>query len=70
MQNHFFADNFLYNDPETNPGVVISPMISNLYRSGTSIKLVVNFIKGVPDAAGTGTRTVSFTCDGKLTFFS
>lgn len=61
--NIFFVGRFLYNDPETNPGVIISPMISNLYRSDTSIKLVVYPTKGERNLENPP-KPISFTCDG------
>jgi phosphatidylinositol-4-phosphate 3-kinase len=48
-----------YNHPDTNMGLVISPMVNYPYREGTSIKLCV-----YPDFEGADiTKPVNFTCD-------
>ncbi|XP_076625671.1 phosphatidylinositol-4-phosphate 3-kinase catalytic subunit Pi3K68D isoform X4 [Colletes latitarsis] len=51
---------FPFNDPSTNIGHVISPMMENLYPDGTSIKLVVH-----PQLIDSdeNTPSISFTCD-------
>ncbi|XP_054004897.1 phosphatidylinositol 4-phosphate 3-kinase C2 domain-containing subunit beta isoform X1 [Hylaeus anthracinus] len=51
---------FPFNDPSTNIGHVISPMMENLYPNGTSIKLVVH-----PQLIDSddNTPSISFTCD-------
>ncbi|XP_076289347.1 phosphatidylinositol-4-phosphate 3-kinase catalytic subunit Pi3K68D isoform X2 [Lasioglossum baleicum] len=51
---------FPFNDPSTNIGHVISPMMENLYPEGTSIKLVVH-----PQLMDTdeNTPSISFTCN-------
>lgn len=51
-----------YNDPDTNMGLVISPMVNYEYKEGTSIKLCV-----YPDFEGADIgKPVNFTCDGNL----
>ncbi|KAK0183358.1 hypothetical protein PV327_001408 [Microctonus hyperodae] len=49
-----------FNDPSTNIGHVISPMMENLYPDGTSIKLVVH-----PQLSGysESVPSITFTCD-------
>lgn len=49
-----------FNDPSTNIGHVISPMMENLYPDGTSIKLVV-----YPQLSGynESVPSITFTCD-------
>lgn len=56
---------FPFNDPNTNIGYVISPIMKNLYPDGTSVKLVVHpqLINSDKDPA----LSISFTCNGKLT---
>lgn len=55
---------FPFNDPSTNIGHVISPMMESLYPEGTSIKLVVHPQLMDSDE---NTPSISFTCDGKFT---
>lgn len=51
---------FPFNNPSTNIGHIISPMMENLYPEGTSIKLVVH-----PQLIDSdeNTPSISFTCD-------
>uniref|UniRef100_A0A1Y1L4Z2 Uncharacterized protein n=1 Tax=Photinus pyralis TaxID=7054 RepID=A0A1Y1L4Z2_PHOPY len=50
---------FRYDDPDTNMGLVISPLMSHQYREGTSIKVCI-----YPHYVGAdSTKPVSFTCD-------
>ncbi|KAI4457618.1 phosphatidylinositol kinase [Holotrichia oblita] len=50
---------FKYNDPNTNMGLVVSPMMTYQYRDGTSIKLCV-----FPHFDGADPKKpISFTCD-------
>lgn len=58
--------NFKYDDPDTNMGLVVSPMMSYKYREDTSIKLCV-----FPHFNGAdSSKPITFTCDGKvLSFF-
>ncbi|XP_012237472.1 phosphatidylinositol 4-phosphate 3-kinase C2 domain-containing subunit beta isoform X1 [Bombus vosnesenskii] len=51
---------FPFNDPSTNIGHVISPMMESLYPEGTSIKLVVHPQLMDSDE---NTPSISFTCD-------
>lgn len=53
---------FPFNDPSTNIGHIISPMMENLYPEGTSIKLVVHPQLTDSDES---TPSISFTCDGE-----
>lgn len=56
-----FVGRFHYRDPDTNMGLVISPMVKYKYKEGTSIKLCVH-----PDYVGADfNKPVTFTCDGK-----
>ncbi|XP_034937046.1 phosphatidylinositol 4-phosphate 3-kinase C2 domain-containing subunit beta isoform X1 [Chelonus insularis] len=50
---------FPFNNPNTNVGLIISPMMENLYPEGTSIKLVVH-----PQLSGSDDSipSISFTC--------
>lgn len=58
----FFVGRFHYRDPDTNMGLVISPMVKYKYKDGTSIKLCVH-----PDYIGADfNKPVTFTCDGML----
>ncbi|XP_072757955.1 phosphatidylinositol 4-phosphate 3-kinase C2 domain-containing subunit beta isoform X8 [Anoplolepis gracilipes] len=52
---------FPFNDPNTNIGYVVSPMMENLYPDGTSIKLVVHpqLVNNDKDP----TPSISFTCN-------
>lgn len=55
-----FLEQYRYNDPDTNMGLVISPMVNYQYIEGLSIKLKVH-----PDFQGADFNTpISFTCDG------
>lgn len=55
---------YRYNDPDTNMGLVISPMVDYEYKDGTSIKLCV-----YPDFEGADiTKPINFTCDGNFFF--
>lgn len=57
----FFLEQYRYNDPDTNMGLVISPMVNYQYNDGLSIKLQVH-----PDFEGADfNKPISFTCDGK-----
>lgn len=58
----FLAADYPFNDPSTNIGHVISPMIENLYPEGTSIKLVVH--PQLSDEVVDSVPSISFTCDG------
>ncbi|XP_028129846.1 phosphatidylinositol 4-phosphate 3-kinase C2 domain-containing subunit alpha isoform X1 [Diabrotica virgifera virgifera] len=50
---------YKYNDPDTNMGLVISPMVNYDYSDGLSIKLQVH-----PDFEGADfNQAISFTCD-------
>ncbi|XP_071051233.1 phosphatidylinositol 4-phosphate 3-kinase C2 domain-containing subunit beta [Onthophagus taurus] len=50
---------FRYNDPNTNMGLVVSPMVAYKYKDATSIKLIV-----YPHFDGSDpTQPMSFTCD-------
>lgn len=50
---------YKYNDPDTNMGLVISPMVNYQYSHGLSIKLQVH-----PDFEGADfNQPISFTCD-------
>ncbi|CAG9823212.1 unnamed protein product [Phaedon cochleariae] len=50
---------YRYNDPDTNMGLVISPMVNYQYTDGLSIKLQVH-----PDIEGADfSQPISFTCD-------
>ncbi|KAG7196586.1 hypothetical protein KM043_013079 [Ampulex compressa] len=50
---------FPFNDPSTNIGYIVSPMMENLYPEGTSIKLVVH-----PQLIGEDSApSISFTCN-------
>nr|XP_023021080.1 phosphatidylinositol 4-phosphate 3-kinase C2 domain-containing subunit beta [Leptinotarsa decemlineata] len=50
---------FRYNDPDTNMGLVISPMVNYKYSEGLSIKLQVH-----PNFEGANfNQPISFTCD-------
>ncbi|KAJ8935975.1 hypothetical protein NQ314_012542 [Rhamnusium bicolor] len=50
---------YRYNDPDTNMGLVISPMVNYKYNDGLSIKLQVH-----PDFEGSDfSKPISFTCD-------
>ncbi|XP_044761430.1 phosphatidylinositol 4-phosphate 3-kinase C2 domain-containing subunit alpha [Coccinella septempunctata] len=50
---------YRYNDPDTNMGFVISPMVNYQYREGTSIKLCIH-----PDFDGADfDKPFIFTCD-------
>ncbi|XP_050296018.1 phosphatidylinositol 4-phosphate 3-kinase C2 domain-containing subunit alpha [Anthonomus grandis grandis] len=50
---------YKYNDPDTNMGLVISPMVSYKYNEGLSIKLRVH-----PDFEGAEfDKPITFTCD-------
>ncbi|XP_076252250.1 phosphatidylinositol-4-phosphate 3-kinase catalytic subunit Pi3K68D isoform X2 [Rhynchophorus ferrugineus] len=52
-------NNYKYNDPDTNMGLVVSPMVNYKYNDGLSIKLSVH-----PDFEGADfNKPVSFTCD-------
>ncbi|XP_060523562.1 phosphatidylinositol 4-phosphate 3-kinase C2 domain-containing subunit alpha isoform X2 [Cylas formicarius] len=52
-------NNYKYNDPDTNMGLVISPMVNFKYNDGLSIKLRVH-----PDFEGAEfNKPISFTCD-------
>lgn len=54
-------DKFKYDDPDTNMGLVVSPMMNYKYRDETSIKLCV-----FPCFEEVNThKPVFFTCDGK-----
>lgn len=56
---------FRWDDPDTNMGLVVSPMMNYHYREGTSIKLTV-----YPHYEGADqNKPVNFTCDGKSFFF-
>lgn len=56
-----FLDQFHYDDPDTNMGLVVSPLMTHQYREGTSIKVCI-----FPQYEGAdSTKPVSFTCDGK-----
>lgn len=58
----FIPEQYRYNDPDTNMGLVISPMVTYQYADGLSIKLKVH-----PDFEGADFNSpISFTCDGKL----
>ncbi|XP_015599951.1 phosphatidylinositol 4-phosphate 3-kinase C2 domain-containing subunit beta isoform X3 [Cephus cinctus] len=52
---------FPFNDPSTNIGHVVSPMMENLYPEGTSIKLVVH--PQLPGIDQEPIPSISFTCD-------
>ncbi|XP_033209286.1 phosphatidylinositol 4-phosphate 3-kinase C2 domain-containing subunit beta isoform X2 [Belonocnema kinseyi] len=57
-------EEFPFNDPSTNIGHVISPMMENLYPEGTSIKLVVH--PQIPSESNNDEEavpSVTFTCD-------
>lgn len=55
-----FSEQYKYNDPDTNMGLVISPMVTYQYSDGLSIKLQVH-----PDFEGADfNQPISFTCDG------
>ena len=56
-------DEFPYNDPTTNAGYVISPMIENMYPDGTSIKLVIH--PQLTEDHKDPVPSITFTCDGK-----
>lgn len=57
LRNHFKFD-----DPDTNMGLIVSPMMNYNYREGTSIKLCV-----FPHFNGAdSTKAITFTCDGIL----
>lgn len=61
MTNFNFLEQYKYNDPDTNMGLVISPMVSYTYLEGLSIKLQVH-----PDFPGANfNKPISFTCDGE-----
>nr|CAH7729175.1 unnamed protein product [Callosobruchus chinensis] len=50
---------YRYNDPDTNMGLVVSPMVNFRYNEGLSIKLQVH-----PDFEGADfNKPISFTCD-------
>ncbi|XP_044261895.1 phosphatidylinositol 4-phosphate 3-kinase C2 domain-containing subunit alpha [Tribolium madens] len=50
---------YRFNDPDTNMGLVISPMVDYEYKDGTSIKLCV-----YPDFEGADiNKPINFTCD-------
>nr|CAI5868864.1 unnamed protein product [Callosobruchus analis] len=52
-------EQYRYNDPDTNMGLVISPMVNFRYNEGLSIKLQVH-----PDFEGADfNKPISFTCD-------
>ncbi|CAG9769508.1 unnamed protein product [Ceutorhynchus assimilis] len=52
-------NNYKYNDPDSNMGLVISPMVNYKYNDGLSIKLRVH-----PDFEGAEfDKAVTFTCD-------
>ncbi|KAG5888356.1 hypothetical protein JTB14_020756 [Gonioctena quinquepunctata] len=56
---HNLRKQFRYNDPDTNMGLVISPMVNYRYSDGLSIKLQVH-----PDFEGADfNQPISFTCD-------
>lgn len=58
--NLYILESFNYRDPDTNMGLVLSPMIKYRYKEGTSIKLCVH-----PDYKGADfNKPHSFTCDG------
>lgn len=51
-----------YNDPNTNMGLIVSPIVNYRYPEGLSIKLCVH-----PDFEGSDfNKPVSFTCDGNF----
>ncbi|XP_012279784.1 phosphatidylinositol 4-phosphate 3-kinase C2 domain-containing subunit beta isoform X2 [Orussus abietinus] len=52
---------FPFNDPGTNMGHIISPMMENLYPEGTSIKLVVH--PQLPGNSHDSIPPITFTCD-------
>lgn len=55
---------FPFNNPSTNIGYVVSPIMENLYPDGTSIKLVVHphLLNNDKDPI----PSITFTCNGKL----
>lgn len=58
----FITGKFHYRDPDTNMGLVVSPMVRYKYKDETSIKLCVH-----PDYEGADfNKPISFTCDGEL----
>lgn len=61
---NFFAGEFPFNDPSTNIGHVISPIMENLYPEGTSIKLVVH--SQISGDSKDPLPSVTFTCDGEF----
>lgn len=55
------SDKYRYNDPDTNMGFVISPMVNYQYIDGTSIKICIH-----PDFDGADfDKPFIFTCDGQ-----
>ncbi|XP_044594663.1 phosphatidylinositol 4-phosphate 3-kinase C2 domain-containing subunit beta isoform X2 [Cotesia glomerata] len=52
---------FPFNDPNTNIGHVISPMMENLYPDGTSIKLVVH--PQLSESSENPAPSINFTCN-------
>lgn len=54
---------FPFNNPSTNIGYVVSPIMENLYPDGTSIKLVVH--PQLPNNDKDPIPSITFTCNGK-----
>lgn len=61
-QTFFISAEFPFNDPTTNVGYVVSPMMESSYAENTSLKLIVYYQR--LNLEQQGTPSVSFTCDG------